>query len=447
MNGGASVSSSSVRRAALERLQRIEQGGAYVGLAGTHDPEDWGAREERQATEYVSGVTRWRRRLDFILQQFYRGDLDAMEPVLRHILRIGLYDILFLHTPAYAAVSQAVHLAKEEVRRGAGGLVNGVLRAVIRRRDTLPEPDTGDVEEDLSIRHSHPTWMVRRWVTRYGLDATTSLLQWNNARPVYGVRANMLKVTPDAFQDRLHELGVAAEPGRYLPDVRRVQSIQPLLREGLFKEGICMVQDEAAGLVVRLLDPNPGEKILDACAAPGGKAFFAAQLMHDRGEILALDVHEGRLRLVQRGARELGIRIVRTFAADLRAFRPTAKFDRVLLDAPCSGLGVLAKRADLRWNRRPEDFAGLTTLQDALVDAAARSVRPGGILIYGTCTIEPEENEERIRAFLKRSEAFEVESAREFLPPELVTKEGFYASLPWRHGIDGAFAARLRHAR
>lgn len=435
---------SAVRRAALRQLLRIENQGAYVGLAGDGEPGEGDARDARQTTEYVSGVTRWRRRLDFILQQFYRGDLEKMEPALKQILRIGLYDIIYLNTPEYAAVNDAVSLAKKEVRSGAGGLVNGVLRSVLRQKDALPEPATGDDAEDLAIQHSHPTWMVERWLDRYGRDDTTRLLEWNNERPIYAVRANTLKVTVAELRSRLEEIGVDVEPGRYLPDVFRVRSIQPLLREGFFSDGLCAVQDEAAGLIVRLLDPAPGERILDACAAPGGKAFVAAQIMQDRGEVVAVDVHERRLRLVERGAKDLGLGSISTVATDMRSYVPHAQFDRALLDAPCSGFGVLSKRADLRWNRRPEDFAGLRTLQDELLDATARCVRPGGVLVYGTCTIEPEENQHRIRAFLQRNADFEVENAAEYVPRELVDADGFYASLPFRDGIDGAFGARLR---
>jgi 16S rRNA (cytosine967-C5)-methyltransferase len=220
-----------------------------------------------------------------------------------------------------------------------------------------------------------------------------------------------------------------------------------LLWEGFFADGLCAVQDEAAGLIVRLLDPAAGERILDACAAPGGKAFVAAQLMQDRGEVVAVDVHDRRLRLVERGAKELGLRSISTVESDMRSYRPQAQFDRVLLDAPCSGFGVLSKRADLRWNRQPEDFAGLRTLQDELLDASARCVRPGGVLVYGTCTIEPEENQHRVRAFLKRNTDFELENAAEYVPRELVDEGGFYASLPFRDSIDGAFGARLRRTR
>lgn len=434
---------SNVRLAALRRLLRIEEEGAYVGF-GAGGEGDWGAREERQTTEYVAGVTRWRRRLDFLLQHFYRGELQKMEPMLRQILRIGLYDILYLGTPPYAAVHDAVNLAKQEVRKGAGGLVNGVLRSVLRQQDDLPVPSTGDEADDLAITYSHPTWMARRWLDRYGRENTQRLLELNNERPVYTIRVNTLKTSAEAFRRRLAELEVEYEPGRYLPHAFRTRSVQPLLQKGLFEEGLCTVQDEGAGLLVQLLDPTSGERVLDACAAPGGKAFQAAQLMRDGGDIVALDVHEGRLRLVERGGEELGLSSITTITDDLRTYRPERLFDRILLDAPCSGLGVLGKRADLRWKRSPEDIAELTTLQDELLDAAARCVRPGGVLVYGTCTIEPEENEERIRSFLQRHEEFSLESASDFIPAEMVTADGFYAALPFRDGIDGAFGARMR---
>ena len=434
---------SNVRLTAMRRLLRIEEAGAFVGFGGGGEGE-WGARDERQTMEYVAGVTRRRRWLDFILQHYYRGDLTKMEAPLRQILRIALYDLLYLDTPSYAAVHDAVDLAKQEVRRGAGGLVNGILRNVLRHRDELPRPSSGDDADDLAVRHSHPTWMVRRWLSRYGGADAERLLEWNNARPAFTVRVNTLRTTTASFRDRLQELGVSAEPARHLPDAFRVASVQPLLHAGVFDEGLCSVQDEGAGLIVQLLDPAPGERILDACAAPGGKAFYAAQFMADTGEITAVDVHEGRLRLVERGAVQLGITCIRTVAQDARVFRDDRLFDRVLLDAPCSGFGVLAKRADLRWNRAPEDLQELVALQDALLEAAAMNVRPGGVLVYGTCTIEPEENEERVTAFLRRHDDFIVERAQDYVPAQLVREDGFFATLPFRDGIDGAFGARLR---
>lgn len=439
----------STRRAALHRLERIERDQAFIGRAADADdlPD---ARTRRQVKEYVAGVTRWRRWLDFLLAAFYRGPFEEMERPLKIILRIGLYDLLFLRTPAHAAVHENVELAKQEVRRGAAGLVNGILRSIDRQRDDLPEPDTGDVAEDLAIRHSHPTWIVRRWVERFGPEATRALLVWNNRRPVYGLRVNTRRTAPEAFQAQLDAHEVAWSPSPYLDDFVRVKRLQPVLQAGWLDAGQCAVQDESAGLIVRLLDPQPGETIADTCAAPGGKTLYAAERMNGEGTIYAADVNERRLNLVCEAAEAHGVAdMIHLHAADLRdwAASPEApQADRVLLDAPCSGLGVLSKRADLRWQRDPKDLKELATLQDALLDAAARLVRPGGLLVYSTCTIEPEENRQRVEAFLERHEDFALDPAAPYVP-EAVTDGDYLATLPHEHGIDGAFGARLRRAK
>ncbi len=434
---------SAAREEALRRLKRIDEG-AYIGLEGL-DADMLEARDARLAMEYVAGVTRWRRRLDHILQHYYRGDFENLEPDLKQILRIGLYEILFLSTPDYAAVNENVELAKQRIRAGAGGLVNGVLRSVVRNLDDLPQPATGDPAEDMGILHSHPTWLVRRWVDRYGADTTKALLEWNNTRPVYGVRVNTLKISVDDFLRRLTELDVGWEPGNYIDYFVRVQNVQPLLEAGLLRDGYCAVQDEAAGLLVTLMDPMPGETVLDMCAAPGGKAIHAAQEMRNEGRVVAADVHPARLRLVRRAAEQQGASIVELRQADARELKPNdVTADRVLVDAPCSGTGVLSKRADLRWKRAPEDLDGLIRLQEEILETAAALVAPGGILVYGTCSIEPDENEERVREFLARHPEFELEEARDFVPVELTDASGLYRTFPPRDGVDGAFGARMR---
>ena len=447
---------SPARTAALDQLDRVESRGAFVGNFTSDETQRLDARDRRQTTEYVAGVTRWRRRLDFLLGEFYNGDLAKMEAPLRQILRLGLYEVLHMQTPPHAAVDEAVELAKQRVRRGAGGLTNGILRAILRSKEKLPEPASGDDADDLAVRHSHPTWMVRRWLERFGREETEALLQWNNMRPTYHIRVNTLRQSADAFLNALPQEQTAANSndsnGRsisddvirssYLDDFLRVESLQPLLDR--IRSGDCAVQDESAGLVVRLLDPQSDETVLDGCAAPGGKTLYAATLMQNRGKILANDTHDGKLARLEEMAGRMGIEIIRTQAGDLRELETDNTYDAVLVDAPCSGLGVLAKRADLRWRRSPQDLAELAELQSELLEAAARQVRDGGRLIYATCTTEPEENEAVIQDFLADHPEYSVESAAPFVPEEMVTGEGYFASLPHRDGLDGAFGVRLR---
>ena len=436
------------RREAVRLLERIENDQAYVnrlmsaGLTDELEPE-----AGRRATEYVAGVTRWRRWLDFLLAQNYRGRYDSMEPRLRQILRLGLYELLFTDTPPYAALNEAVELARRLVRPQAGAVVNAVLRSLLRQRDFLPQPQTGDPVEDLAIRYSHPTWIVQRWLARYGPADTEALLRYNNERPWFGVRVRTDRISRHVVLHRLADRGLEAEPSPVLDDFIRVQRLGPLLEDRLIEKGLLAVQDESAGLAVRLLDPHPDETIVDACAAPGGKTTYIATRMRDHGRVLAFDVHPKRTELIRRAALQQGLTSIVAEALDLRQVSeryPELQADRVLLDVPCSGLGVLAKRADLRWHRRPEELDELVRLQDELLETAARLVRPGGVLVYSTCTIEPEENEARVRAFLARHPEFTVERADAWVPAEMVTDEGFFATWPPRDRMDGAFAARLR---
>lgn len=432
-----------VRAQAIDRLNRIEVGGAYIGKAGGA-VQDQDASVSRQVKEYVAGVTRWRRWLDYQIGHHYRGDYGRMEPTLKQILRLAVYDLQYLHTPVHAAVHEAVRLAKSEVRTGAGGLVNGLLRSLLRKG--VPEPE-GAAAEQLGIRWSHPTWMVERFLHQFGQEATHTLLQINNERPVYGIRVNTQKVDRDAILERLAAIGATASPSPLLEDFIRVPRLQPVLRSGLLQEGAGMVQDEGAGMVVRVLDPQPGEVVYDICAAPGGKALYAASRMQNRGTLFAWDVHQGRLSQLSRAANLQGLSIIRTHVADFTtAELPSAAADRILIDAPCSGVGVLAKRADLRWQRGQRDLGALTALQDELLEAAAHALKPGGCLVYSTCSIDHVENQERVEAFLGRHRNFTLESAKGWVPDALVNPSGYYEALPHVHRIDGAFGARLRKA-
>ena len=433
---------SPAREAALDELVRLD------ARRGDFDADEVislsSKRDHRLVKEYVQGIMRYRRRLDFIIGSFYNGVFESMESSLQWVLRLGAYDLLYLRTPSHAAINEAVELAKKRVRKKAGGLVNGILRSVDRQREELPEPKNADHIEKLGITYSHPNWMVERWVERYA-DDVEELLAWNNKRPEYSIRINTLNTSPASFKEMLNKDEIEWSDGRYLDDFIRLPRLQNLLRNGYLKKGLCAVQDESMGLIVRLLDPQPGEHIVDACAAPGGKTLYIADLMKGEGVLKALDVQENRMRRLKGVLNAYGAEWIHTEVADLRIRSPQQLADRVLLDVPCSGLGVLAKRADLRWNRKPQDLQTIIKIQAELLNAAATWVNVGGTLVYSTCTIEPEENENQIQAFLERSPGFVVEKPE--WPPSLVTSEGFLKTVPHRHHVDGAFGARLRRVR
>ncbi|KAK9734954.1 hypothetical protein RND81_04G173500 [Saponaria officinalis] len=459
------------RAVAAVRLMRIEYGGAFADLLNekgkgsgknemayaertlgfrTRDLDD---RDLKLVTEIVGGTIRWRKYLDYLIQCLCHDDTSFrnMEPLLLQILRIGFYEIVKLDMPAYAVVDENVNLAKYALRPGAGNLVNGILRKLVSLKDTnsLPLPELGgDARSQaraLATTYSHPVWMVRRWTKYLGQEAAIKLMIWNNATPSFSLRVNSGKgLTRDDLLTKLDILKVLYEPSIHLDNFVRIKSgMQIVLQAGILKEGLCSVQDESAGLAVSVLDPRPGDCIIDCCAAPGGKTLFMASCLNGQGMISAVDVNKGRLRILKETADLQGLHNVITCVhADLRAFADSShsKFDKVLLDAPCSGLGVLSKRSDLRWNRRLEDLEELKKLQDDLLDAASKLVETGGVLVYSTCSIDHEENEDRVIAFLLRHP---IDPVDKYVPSDFLTKDGFFRSCPVKHSMDGAFAARL----
>ncbi|EFJ42911.1 hypothetical protein VOLCADRAFT_42105, partial [Volvox carteri f. nagariensis] len=425
-------------------------------------------RDQRLVKELVAGVTRLRRRLDFVVANLTQQTPADMESGVRQVLRLGVYELTERRLAPYA-LNEHVQLAKVVSGPGAGSFVNGVLRSAARQVEagTLPTPEVRPLRL-LALQHSHPNWLVSRWLSRFGRQGTEALLRRNNMPPIYTVRVNTLRAgaSVERLLGQLAAVGVEAEASPLMPTefIRIRSGLQKLLAEGFVSDGSLVVQDESAGLVVSLLDPQPGERLLDCCAAPGGKTLFAAARMRGHGSITALDVSAPRLGALRRAAELAGVEdMVTTRAVDLRrrVRQPDTatmwQYDKVLLDAPCTGTGVLAKRADLRWRRTPEQLYELVALQQELLEAAACLVAPGGVLVYSTCDIEEEEDQERVRTFLERHPEFEVEPAAaaavpsgrrgfgaSWVPPSVVTAEGFMATLPHVHDTDGAFAARLR---
>lgn len=462
------------RAVATVRLMRIELGGAFADLlnekgkgSGSNEmayvertlgfrTKDLDDRDLRLVTEVVGGTIRWRRYLDYVLLSLCHDESSFrnIEPLLLQILRVGCYEILKLEMPPYAVVDENVNLAKYALRPGAGNMVNGILRKLVSLKDNdslpLPKLDGDDRMQAraLATIHSHPVWMVRRWTKHLGQEATVKLMMWNNTDPSFSLRANSGKgFSRDDLRMKLNFLKVPHEPSLRLDDFVRIKSgMQIVIQNGLLKEGLCSVQDESAGLAVSVLDPQPGDSIVDCCAAPGGKTLFMASRLSDQGRISAIDVNKGRLRIIEETAKLQCLdNVITCIHADLRSFAENndTTFDKVLLDAPCSGLGVLSKRPDLRWNRRLEDMEELKKLQDELLDAACKLVRPDGVLVYSTCSIDPEENEERVAAFLLRHPEFQIDPVQRYVPSDFVTEQGFFRSCPVKHSMDGAFGARL----
>jgi len=440
------------RAIAARVLERVEADDAFAELALDAELAARPAptRDVALATEIAYGTLRWQRYLDWVLAPHSRRRLDTLDPHVRVLLRMTAYQIVFLErVPAFAAVNDAVTLARTPRARGAPEFVNAVLRSFARRRPTEREPPAPrDPVDALATRCSFPTWLAQRWVARYGVEDAQALMQALNARPPLTLRTNTLEITREALAARLRDGRRPSTPTVHAPEGLVVAAgAGPPAAWPEFREGLFAIQDEAAMLVSRLLAPVPGETVADACAAPGGKTTHLAQLMENRGRVLALDPQPERLARVAEAATRLGTSIVETLGGtvEARAHEHAAGCDAVLVDAPCSNLGVVRRNPEVKWRRRPEDLPGSAARQRAILAAAATMVRPDGRLVYATCSLEPEENDDVVRAFLEARPDFVIDAPGSFTPP--LDPDGVLRCLPHRHGTDGFTAVRFRRRR
>ncbi len=438
------------RRLALVVLRDVDERGAYVNLALDQALE--GSRlspaDRALVTELVYGVTRWRGRLDYVLDRLSRRPVDELPAWIRNILRMGLYQILYLdRIPARAAVFESVALAREFGHRGTAGLVNAVLRqATARGRDITLPPAEVDPARRLAVEHSLPEWLVRRWLRSLGFERTVELCRVSNEAAPLTLRANAVKTSREELLGRLRSEGVEARPGRYFPEAVVVQGGAALRDLPAYREGLFSVQDESAMSAARAVAPWPGWLVVDACAGVGGKATHLAELMGDRGRVVAVDLFEHKLRLLRQAAGRLGLDSVTTRRLDARTMPETdlaQTADAVLVDAPCSGLGVLRRRPDLRWRLQEADIEALARLQAEILDGAAACVRPGGVLVYATCTVEPAENEAVVEGFLARNLEFEADDAAGAAGLKATAGRRSLSFWPESGGPDGFFVSRL----
>ncbi|MBX6422420.1 16S rRNA (cytosine(967)-C(5))-methyltransferase RsmB [Thermosulfurimonas sp. F29] len=412
-------------------------------------------RDRALCGELVNGVVRHLYYLDYVISRFAEEPLDKMDPQVRNLLRLSAYQLLFTRIPERAAVAEAVKLIKRGRGKWVVSFVNAVLRRIAGVRNHPPEPPREmNPVAYLSVRYSYPEWMVERWLSRFGEEETERLLAAGNEKPPLVVRVNTLRVTRDQLLLYLRSEIPEAEACRYSPEGIVLRGFRGRITDlRAFRVGWLQVQDEASQLVSYLVSPRPGERVLDACAGVGGKTTHLAQLMRNTGRIYAYDLYDWRLERLRENAARLGVNNVETVTGDvLRSVRTLGGnfFDRILVDAPCTGTGVIRRHPDIKWARRPEDLVEVPKKQLALLEGLVEVLKPGGVLVYATCSLEPEENEEVVAQFLSSHSEFEIEDPRKVLPEparDLVDENGFLHTYPHRHGLDGFFGVRLRKRR
>ena len=439
---------SGVRGLAVKILNRIDKTDAYldklldVELKGS----ELSGIDKALLYEIVHGVIRFLGRIDWVLIGFYKGQFSKCLPNVKNSMRVALYQILFLNkVPDYAAVNESVEFVKRFHGDKAANVTNAVLRNIIRSKDSIRYPKReDDLVGFLSAYHSHPGWLVKRWLKRYGEEFTENLLIANNKRPTFSIRVNTIVSDNAEFEKLLNEENISFKKGKYLPNFIRLDSNSNISNWKYFSQGYFSIQDESTGFSCHLLNPKPGERVLDMFSAPGGKTGLLAALMGNSGEIIAIDKYESRLKLVKKNIDRLKITNVKLVESDALDYDDDEKFDKILLDVPCSGLGTLTKKPDIKWRREIADINKLSLLQPKLLEKGASLLKKGGELVFSTCTIEPEENYDVIEKFLDNHKEFELINASKYFDKMLVAENGCVQTYPNIHGVDGAFAAKLK---
>ena len=452
------------RQAALTCLLNLSETGTLIAAVvnETFSSHSINPREQRLANALVYGVVRWQYQLDWFLSHFVnpRFKLDIKH---RTILRLGAFQLLHLDgIPPHAAIYETVQLTKKGSK--TAGFINAVLRNLQRKSSELSYPSIeSQPVKHISYSLSYPEWLVKHWINEHGLTWTVSFCKSSNQIAPLTVRLNTLSTDSNRLYDLMHSYGLEAKPTQFAPVGRTVENSSARLNENLstssgeraisrlLSEGDVYVQDESGMLVPHLLNPTDMNLVVDLCAAPGGKTTHLASLMKNTGSVIASDISDKKLKLLIENCNRLGVNNVKVRRTDITkddlSFINAA--DAVLIDAPCSGFGTLRRHPDIVWNKTQKQLIGLRNYQYRLLKNVAPHIKPGGILVYSTCTIEPSENQEIIRSFLSRFSMFSLEHASEFLPDlpqSMITSEGFLQTFPHEHGIDGTFAARLRRA-
>ncbi len=441
----------SARQLAFTVLREIDKGAfADVALERNIGKFILSAADRRLATELIYGTVRRQRTLDALIDQLGKRSAAQQPADLRRILHIGFYQLRYLdNVPNHAVVDTTVQLAKQQRLGKLSGVVNGMLRHYIRLQDTgdplrLPVDQT----QSLGILHSYPDWIIQAWEQLLPAGDVASLCEWFNQTPKIDLRVNPLQTTLEQVASALTDHGLTVTPHLTIPNALRIVGPTGNVRQlPGYGEGWWMVQDSSAQLVSYLVDPQPGETIIDACAAPGGKTAHMAEIMGDQGRVLACDRTSSRLNKIRQNAKRLQLSSITTVMGDSRNHREFKGIaDRVLLDVPCSGLGTLHRHADARWRQTPKSINKLTTLQRELLEAAVGWVKPGGVMVYSTCTLHPDENQNVIQAFLAEHTDWQIQSPETTAPVFPFAQEpGWSTVWPHQQDMDGFFMVKLQH--
>jgi 16S rRNA (cytosine967-C5)-methyltransferase len=441
-----------VRHLAFDILYRIEKEHSYADLLIDQalTQQQVTGPDRGLLTELVYGTLRRQGTLDHLIDLFSSQKAHKLERSVLLLLRLGLYQLLFLdRVPVRAAVHETVELAKVMAPRAAG-MINAILRRTDRERDQLPFPDPAtNTVNYLAARHGHPSWISALWLEQLGLPEAEELAKAMAEQAPFTLRTNSLCIDREDLLERLADEGATATPTTWSPLGIHLTGGPPLASLPSFRDGLFFVQDEASQLAGLLLTPLPGESVLDLCAAPGGKSTLLAQLMKNQGQVVACDRHQRKLRMITENADRLGITMVTTMSGDASQPLPALvghQFDRVLVDAPCSGLGVIRRNPEGKWWKSLEDLEHLATTQQQILVTAAGYLKPGGVMVYATCSTSLIENEMVVSDFLSSHPGFVLERVQDIMPAltDLATTEGYFRSWPHRHGMDGFFAARLK---
>jgi 16S rRNA (cytosine967-C5)-methyltransferase len=442
-----------VRHLAVDILNQIRSSQAFASPL-INDCLERNALSEtpdgRLLTHLVYGVLRFQGHLDWILIKFYRGDFEKIDEAIKNVLRLSLYQLKFSdRLPAFAVVDEAVKIAKI-ISPEKSALVNAILRNYLRRGQKISFPSLKkNPAEYAAAFHSHPLWLVEEWIKIFGPEETKSLCSANNELPPLTLRVNTLKISREDLKQKLIAAGFTFEATKYSPDGIILKSLtQPIQKTDFFEDGYLRIQDEAAQFISYLINPNGSESILDVCAGSGGKATHLAAILKNKGRIVAVDRNPGRIAELKQEAVRLGINIIETQTGDLSAGLPETlreKFDHVLVDAPCSGLGTLRRNPEIKWRTTANDLRNFAAAQKIILQNSSTAVKKGGYLIYCTCSLLPEENENIVDDFLTMNTNFSLCPPPASINKQLIDDRGFYHTYPHKHHMDGFFGAILRY--